>query len=58
MLEMTWQNLLIWAAVIALALMVLGTAWRLAKVFIKIWLVIMVFLVVIKVAADQGWLVV
>lgn len=56
MLEPTWQNLIIWSVVLALAFFLLGGLLKLLKRFIKVWFFILVILVCLKLAADAGWI--
>jgi hypothetical protein len=52
--HVTWSNLLIVAAVMAILLMILAVAWRMLKRFLIIWLLVVFVLVGLKLAADAG----
>ena len=56
MFALTLQNILIWSVVLTIVFMVIGSFWNHFKRFLKIWVVIVVVLVCLKLAADAGWI--
>jgi len=55
MAQMTWMNLIIAAVIVTIVLLLLGTIWRILMKFIKLWLVVLVILVCLKLVTDAGW---
>ena len=51
-----WTTVLIIATVGTIALLILAMVWRLLKRFLKIWFVLLLILVLVKLAYDAGFL--
>lgn len=56
MFTLNWQNILIWSAVLTVVFLVIASFWSHFKRFLKIWLIVLVLLGCLKLAADAGWI--
>lgn len=55
-MALTWVNLIILSAVIAVVLILIGKFWNLIKRFLQVWLFVVIILVAVKLALDAGWI--
>ncbi len=55
-MTVSWTTLLIWSAIITGGLILLSAVWNLLKRFLKIWFVVLILLLGLKLAFDQGWI--